>query len=94
MNFTSDVKRELISQKREFTGGAAKAALSAFIRTSGQLGVVDGVPNFFIVSETENVAEFFSALFFETFGRHRLSALHIPRLPSPAESPDNFVQSD
>lgn len=69
MNFTSDVKRELISQKREFTGDAAKAALSAFIRTSGQLGVVDGVPNFFIVSETENVAEFFSALFFETFGR-------------------------
>ena len=69
MNFTSDIKRELIAQKKEFAFREATAAISAFIRTSGQLGVVEGVPNFFIVSETENVAEFFSALFFERFSR-------------------------
>ena len=49
-------------------GLAAKAALSAFIRTSGAVGVSGGNPTFFIVSETENVAEFFMELFAETFG--------------------------
>lgn len=66
MNFTSDVKREIIS--RGISGGAAgKAALSAFVRTSGLLSVREGVPIFFIISETENVAEFFTALFEREF---------------------------
>lgn len=66
MNFTSDVKREIIS--RGISGGAAgRAALSAFVRTSGLLSVREGVPTFSIISETENVAEFFTALFEREF---------------------------
>lgn len=66
MNFTSDVKREIIS--RGIAGAAAeRAALSAFLRTSGALGVKDGKRAFFIVSETENVAEFFGELFEKVF---------------------------
>ena len=71
MNFTSDVKKEIISRgiglKRD---GLAekKAGLSAFVRTCGTMGIKDGVPTFFLVSETENVTEFFINLFLETFG--------------------------
>lgn len=69
MNFTSDIKKEIISQglKGEDRVGIEKSALSAFIRTSGFLGETDGAPNFFIVSETENVAEFFMTKFYELF---------------------------
>ncbi len=70
MNFTSDIKKEIIS--RGIGDGAdglaeKKACVSAFIRTSGTVGVKDGTPTFFIVSETEPVAEFFTATFSETF---------------------------
>jgi len=70
MNFTSDIKKEIISHGIGHGEGGAvkkKAALSAFIRTSGFLGEMDGAPNFFIVSETENVAEFFMTMFEELF---------------------------
>ena len=70
MSFTSDVKKEIIARGiGRGKGGLMekKAALSAFIRTSGFLGEKDGSPNFFIVSETENVAEFFMATFSEVF---------------------------
>ena len=67
MNFTSDVKKEIISRK--IAGNAEKkAALSAFVRTSGQLFAEEGKPGFRIVTETENVAEFFTALFGDVFG--------------------------
>ena len=67
MNFTSDVKKEIISRK--IAGNAEKkAALSAFVRTSGQLFAEEGKPGFRIVTETENVAEFFTSLFSELFG--------------------------
>lgn len=66
MNFTSDVKKEIIA--RGISGGAAKkAALSAFVRTSGQLFLQEGKPVFSIVTETENVAEFFMDLFERAF---------------------------
>ena len=71
MSFTTDIKKEIISLglggKK---GGLAekKAGLSAFVRTSGELGIHDGNPAFFIVSETESVAEFFMRIFAETFG--------------------------
>jgi len=69
MNFTSELKREILSKKREkLKGGAAKAALSAFVRTSGAVGFTGDKPSFFLVSETEKVAEFFNGLFFEVFG--------------------------
>ena len=63
MSFTSEVKKEIISK-----GVRDKiSALSAFVKTSGTVGVVDGKPTFFLVSETENVAEFFMNAFFEVF---------------------------
>jgi DNA-binding transcriptional regulator WhiA len=66
MNFTSDIKKEIIHHGLH-TVEERIAALSAFVRTSGFVGKKDGVPSFFIVSETENVAEFFMAAFAETF---------------------------
>lgn len=71
MNFTSDIKKEIIS-RGSVPGrrgeGERKAAISAFLRTSGDVGLRDGIPTFYFVSETENVAEFFMSLFVETFG--------------------------
>ncbi len=70
MSFTSDIKKELIARNNSEARTVAekKAGLSAFVRTSGSLGWKDGDPAFFLVSETENVAEFFMHEFFETFG--------------------------
>ena len=64
MNFTLDVKKEIVNH------GVAdkKVALSAYIRASATMGISNGNPTFFIVSETENVAEFFTNAFFELFG--------------------------
>ncbi len=66
MSFTSDIKKEIIHRGLH-TDEERIAALSAFVRTSGFVGEKDGAPSFFIVSETENVAEFFMAAFAETF---------------------------
>ena len=69
MSFSTDVKKEIISHAKGKKDGAVKAAaFSAFVRTSGTLGVTDGVPTFFLVSETESVAEFFMGIFFDLFG--------------------------
>ena len=64
MNFTLDVKKEIVNH------GVAdkKVALSAYIRASATMGISNGNPTFFIVSETETVAEFFTNAFFELFG--------------------------
>ena len=69
MNFTSDIKKEIMNRGVGITGKAAekKSAISAFIRTSGAVGINDGTPTFFIVSETERVAEFFMSTFWEVF---------------------------
>ena len=71
MNFTSDIKKELISKGFSFTGeeaaAAKKAALSAFLRTSGEIGFLEGQPTFFVVSESEKISEFFTTLFYELF---------------------------
>lgn len=67
MNFTTEIKKEIIS-KGFRSVKEKKAALTAFIRTSGVVGERDGVPAFFIVSETENVAEFFSSVFESVYG--------------------------
>ena len=68
MSFTTDVKKEIIFRSEMEGAAEKKAALSAFIRTSGSLGFTEGKPTFFIVSETESVAEFFTSLFFDVFG--------------------------
>lgn len=69
MNFTSDIKKEIINRGMSGADGLAekKACVSAFIRTSGTIGVKEGKPTFFIVSETEPVAEFICATFSEIF---------------------------
>ena len=76
MNFTSDVKKEIIAKnvkvrRKKEVGEQARlkklSAFSAFVRTSGELGVKDGTPTFFIVSETENVAEYFVSSFVDLF---------------------------
>ena len=67
MNFTLDVKKEMTAKGLGESAQAKIAAASAFVRTSGQLGFSDG-PRFFIVSETEAVADYFTSLFFEEFG--------------------------
>ncbi len=65
MSFTTDVKKEIISQGVPVEGG--KSALAAFLHTSGNVGLRAGAPAFYFVSETENVAEFFMNVFFEEF---------------------------
>lgn len=70
MNFTADIKKEIIS--RGIGKGAdglaeQRAGFSAFVRTSGELCVVDGVPTFRLISERENVAAFFTSAFSEIF---------------------------
>lgn len=69
MSFTTDVKKEIIAKWRAQKDGLAqmRAGLSAFVRTSGELGVVQGKPSFFLVSETESVAEFFMRVFAQVF---------------------------
>ena len=67
MSFTSDLKKEIIQRGVGKTRLCKKAAIAAFVRTSGFVGRKDGQPNFFIVSETENVAEFFMSTFSDTF---------------------------
>ena len=61
MNFTAEIKKEIISK------GIKKPTpcISAYVKTSGTIGVRDGKPAFFLVSETENVAEFFMTAFIE-----------------------------
>ena len=86
MNFTLEVKKEIINRslakKRtiEEAIAAKKAALSAFIRTSGQLGFYEGLPNFFITTETERVAEFFTSLFYDVFGFELTVSAHHNKL--------------
>lgn len=67
MNFTAQIKKELVSRGLTQSLPVKKAALSAFVRTSGTFGVLDGVPAFFLVSETESVAEFFMETFLDVF---------------------------
>ena len=68
MSFTTDVKKEIIVHAKGKSNGAEQAAaFSAFVRTSGTLGVAEDTPTFFLVSETEFVAEFFMNVFFELF---------------------------
>lgn len=67
MNFTSDVKKELMKLpcgKKE-----SRAALSAYFSACGVFAESGtGEPEFFLVSETERVAEFFTGLFYNLFG--------------------------
>ncbi len=64
MNFTADIKKEIVSKKMP----NAASAISAFLRTSGDIWIQEGKPTFYFVSETENVAEYFMSAFFEVFG--------------------------
>lgn len=70
MNFTADVKKELI--KQPMTEGEKKSALAAYFAVCGTFGEEktgnERIPRFFLVSETERVAEYFTGIFFDIFG--------------------------
>lgn len=67
MNFTSDVKKELM--KLPCGKEESRAALSAYFSACGVFAESGtGEPEFFLVSETERVAEFFTGLFYNLFG--------------------------
>ena len=67
MNFTSDVKKELM--KLPCGKEESRAALSAYFSACGVFAESGtGDPEFFLVSETERVAEFFTGLFYNLFG--------------------------
>ncbi len=66
MNFTSDIKKEIIAKGLD--DASRKAGISAFLKTSGDIALSEGTPVFYFVSETENVAEFFMNAFAEEFG--------------------------
>lgn len=67
MNFTSDVKKELM--KLPCGKDESRAALSAYFSACGVFAESGtGEPEFFLVSETERVAEFFTGLFYNLFG--------------------------
>ncbi len=68
MNFTIEIKKELIHSRFWKDKHAKIAGLSAFIRACGELGVQQDTPTFFIVSQTERVAEFFMESFSKAFG--------------------------
>ncbi len=68
MNFTIEIKKELIHSGFWKEAREKKAGLSAFIRTCGELGIQQETPTFFIVSQTERVAEFFMETFSQAFG--------------------------
>lgn len=97
MNFTLDVKKEIVNH-----GIADKrVALSAYIRASATMGISNGNPTFFIVSETENVAEFFTSAFVELFGaelvithaeQDRLSGRDKLVFVCPAELSENVLK--
>lgn len=80
MSYTFEIKKEIISKLKNGAGSfeEKKARLSAFVRASGYLGVKDGEPTFFLVTETETVAEYFTQLFFELFNKE-LSVTHATR---------------
>lgn len=66
MNFTSEIKKELI--KQPCGGKEARAALSAYFSVCGVFAErAAGEPEFFLVSETERVAEYFTGLFYTLF---------------------------
>ncbi len=70
MNFTLDVKKEIMHKGLALTDDTVAentAGISAYLKTSGNVGVKDGVPAYYFVSETEKVAEFFMQTFLETF---------------------------
>lgn len=66
MNFTSDVKKEMIAHGLT-DSEEMLSEMSAFIHASGTFGIKDGRPTFFLVSETENVVEYFTAQFSKLF---------------------------
>ena len=68
MSFTTEIKKEIVNRiSNDKDKGVNKAGFSAFVRTSGTLGVAEGKPTFFLVSETETVAEYFTGVFAELF---------------------------
>ena len=77
MSFTTEIKKEIITCGF-FDIEEKKAGLTAFVHTSGEIGYAEKKPSFFLVSETENVTEFFMSAFSDAFG-YPLSITHATR---------------
>lgn len=77
MNFTTEIKKEIISQiekqnrkldkEKQTTRELRLALLSAYVQASAEFGEREKTPTFFLVTETETVAEFFISTFTEIF---------------------------
>ncbi len=66
-NFTSEIKREFFHKKPR-TAAAKTAVFSAFVRTGGCISFTQGTLGFFLVTESEKIAEYYIALAEELFG--------------------------
>jgi len=67
MNFTLEIKNEII--KNGFENACCKAAaLAAFIRLCGSIKFISGKLTFEVVTENENVAEYFVNILEDVFG--------------------------
>ncbi len=67
LNFTEEIKNEIISAPAPSKKGAA-CMLSAFIRTSGSIISREGAYGFEIITESEPVAEYFTEISENFFG--------------------------
>ena len=68
-NFTSGIKREFLHKKPQTRQGKT-AVFSAFIRTGGCISFTQEGPGFFLVTESEKIAEYYVALAEELYGVH------------------------
>lgn len=66
LNFTEEIKNEITSSP--VTSEGARAILSAFILTSGNIMLKNGFYGFELVTENERTAEFFLNILEENFG--------------------------
>lgn len=66
-NFTSVIKREFLNKKPRTDAGKA-AVFSAFVRTGGCISFTQDGLGFFLVTESEKIAEYYIALAEELFG--------------------------
>ena len=72
MNFTNKIKRELLERGLE-NACCKQAALSAFIRATGSVGIDGGKIYFECVSESKSVIEYFSSLIKTQYGAEVLA---------------------
>lgn len=66
-NFTMSIKRELLAKKTN-SRRSALSSLSAFVRTSGCISFTQDGLGFFLVTESERIAEYYLSLLEKLYG--------------------------